>query len=57
MKAEGCRFILPVALSLVLIAPTIETGTVYFGQYMREPQLYIQSDGDLADIAKWLNAP
>ncbi len=29
----------------------IETGAVYFGQYVREPQLYIQSDGDLADIA------
>ncbi len=39
----------------VLMVASVETGVVYFGQYVREPQLYIQSDGDLADIAKWLN--
>ena len=40
---------------MVLIVATVETGAVYFGQYVREPQLYVQSDGDLADIARWLN--
>jgi hypothetical protein len=54
-NADKRRFVLPIALSLILILPTIETGVVYFGQYVREPQLYIQSDGDLADIANWLN--
>lgn len=47
---------LPVGLSLVLIVTMVETGAVYFGQYVHEPQLYIQSDGDLADIANWLNS-
>jgi 4-amino-4-deoxy-L-arabinose transferase-like glycosyltransferase len=55
INADKSRFVLPVTLSLLLIVPTIETGIVYFGQYVREPQLYVQSDGDLADIAKWLN--
>jgi hypothetical protein len=40
--------------SVVLIAATAETGAVYFGQYVHEPQLYVQSDGDLADITRWL---
>jgi hypothetical protein len=39
----------------VLLVSGVETSIVYFGQYVREPQLYVQSDGDLADIAKWLN--
>jgi 4-amino-4-deoxy-L-arabinose transferase-like glycosyltransferase len=55
INADKRRFVLPIALSLMLILPTIETGVVYFGQYVREPQLYVQSDGDLADITKWLN--
>ena len=55
MNADQRRLVLPAALSLMLIVPTIEAGIVYFGQYVREPQLYIQSDGDLADIATWLN--
>ncbi len=42
-------------LSVVTIFASVETGVVYFGQYVREPQLYIQSDGDLADIANVLN--
>ena len=46
---------LPAILSLVLIAMAVETGAVYFDQYVRTPQLYIQSDGDLADMARWLN--
>jgi hypothetical protein len=40
---------------LVLVAATIEVSVTYFGQYVSEPQLYIQSDGDLADIAAVLN--
>jgi hypothetical protein len=43
------------ALLLVLLVTTAETGVAYFGQYVREPELYVQSDGDLADIARWLN--
>jgi hypothetical protein len=54
-RADKRRYILPIALSAMLLVPTIETGAVYFGQYAREPQLYVQSDGDLADIAQWLN--
>ncbi|MFN8595950.1 MAG: hypothetical protein U0559_07180 [Anaerolineae bacterium] len=41
--------------ALVLSVAALETGTTYFGQYVNEPQLYIQSDGDLADIATALN--
>ena len=32
-----------------------ETSFNYFIRYTHEPQLFIQSDGDLADIAQWLN--
>jgi hypothetical protein len=42
-------------LALVLLAGALEASLTYFGQYVREPQLYIQSDGDLADIAQVLN--
>jgi hypothetical protein len=46
---------LPAVFSVVLIAAAAETGAVYFGQYVHEPaQLYVQSDGDLADITRWL---
>lgn len=38
-----------------LVVATLDTGVTYFGQYVNEPQLYIQSDGDLADIAAVLN--
>ena len=48
------QFITAIIL-IVLTATSIETAVVYFGQYVRDPQLYIQSDGDLADIAHWLN--
>jgi len=43
------------ALGLVLIATAVEAGATYFQQYVNEPQLYIQSDGDLADISTVLN--
>ncbi len=39
----------------VLVVAGIETGAIYFGPYVHDPQLYIQSDGDLADIARALN--
>ncbi len=55
MRVDRRRYVLPTVLSLLLIVPTIEASLVYFGQYVREPQLYVQSDGDLADIAQWLN--
>ena len=38
INADQRRFLLPVVLTLMLIVPTIETGAVYFGQYVREPQ-------------------
>ena len=53
--ADKRRYILPIALAAMLLVPAIETGAVYFGQYVREPELYVQADGDLADIAQWLN--
>ncbi len=40
---------------LLLIVTMIDTSVTYFGQYVHEPQLYIQSDGDLADISTLLN--
>ena len=43
------------AFVLVLIATVFDAGVTYFGQYVNEPQLYIQSDGDLADISAALN--
>lgn len=43
-----------IALVILLIA-AIETGWTYFGVYVNEPQLYVQSDGDLTEIAHWLN--
>jgi 4-amino-4-deoxy-L-arabinose transferase-like glycosyltransferase len=63
MKDEGGRLKLwlmrlqsiPLIMLTVLLVSGIETSLVYFGQYVREPELYIQSDGDLADIAQWLN--
>ncbi len=39
----------------LLIALTIDSSVTYFGQYIYEPQLYIQSDGDLTDISAVLN--
>lgn len=53
-KKKQHRFISGV-VAVGLMAATIEVSIVYFGQYVREPQLYIQSDGDLADIATVLN--
>jgi len=47
---------LPLTALLLLLVVTVETGITYFQDYVREPQLYIQSDGDLADIANWLNS-
>jgi hypothetical protein len=55
IRTDKRRYILPGTFSLLLFVPTIETGVVYFEQYVREPALYVQSDGDLADIARWLN--
>ncbi|HSD83956.1 MAG TPA: glycosyltransferase family 39 protein, partial [Anaerolineae bacterium] len=53
------RLIAPQFISLtiltVLILTAAETSATYFREYVQEPQLYIQSDGDLADIAQWLN--
>jgi hypothetical protein len=43
------------AVVLVLIVAGVEAGAAYFGKYVNEPQLYIQSDGDLADISAALN--
>jgi 4-amino-4-deoxy-L-arabinose transferase-like glycosyltransferase len=40
---------------LLLVATTIDASVTYFGQYIHEPQLYLQSDGDLADISNVLN--
>ena len=44
----------PIVL-LTLAATTLDASVAYFGQYVNEPQLYIQSDGDLADISAMLN--
>lgn len=38
-----------------LAVSLFETSFNYFMRYVHEPQLYVQSDGDLADIAQWLN--
>jgi hypothetical protein len=40
---------------LLLVATTIDASVAYFGQYIHEPQLYIQSDGDLVAISQQLN--
>ncbi len=42
-------------ISVLLVVLTLDASITYFGQYVREPQLYIQSDGDLADMANVLN--
>ncbi|HTP11004.1 MAG TPA: glycosyltransferase family 39 protein [Anaerolineae bacterium] len=55
IRVDRRRLVLPVAFSAMLIVSTIEASVVYFAQYVHEPQLYVQSDGDLADIAQWLN--
>jgi 4-amino-4-deoxy-L-arabinose transferase-like glycosyltransferase len=39
----------------VLLFGMVETTWTYFRVYGNEPDLYVQSDGDLADIAQWLN--
>ncbi|HJW83793.1 MAG TPA: hypothetical protein VJ754_05760 [Anaerolineae bacterium] len=41
-------------LAVVLIT-TMESGLTYFGHYVRLPQLYYESDGDLVEIAGRLN--
>jgi hypothetical protein len=38
-----------------LLLGAAESVWTYFRVYVNEPELYIQSDGDLADIAQWLN--
>jgi hypothetical protein len=43
-----------IALSVLLLG-TVEAAWTYFRVYVNEPELTIQSDGDLADIAQWLN--
>ena len=48
------RYVDGIILAVLLIG-VLETGLTYFRQYVNEPQLYIQTDGDLADIARWLN--
>ena len=44
-----------VVVAMILIAAGVDAGLTYFRQYVIDPQLYIQSDGDLADIAAVLN--
>jgi len=45
-----------VSFILVLAVLTgIDTGLAYFGDYVRLPQLYYDSDADLVDIARRLN--
>ncbi len=44
-----------VSLALVMLLTAAEAGQVYFGEYVRLPQLYYESDGDLAEIATLLN--
>ncbi len=48
------RYVSWIMLSALLLG-TLETTGTYFRVYVNEPQLYVQSDGDLADIARWLN--
>ncbi len=45
-----------VILLSTLLLGMVETTWTYFRVYVNEPELSIQSDGDLADIAKWLNS-
>ena len=49
-----CQGLRPI-LFLILLLGAVETGWTYFHLYVIEPQLYIQSDGDLADIARVLD--
>jgi hypothetical protein len=46
-----------VAFALILLATFADGGQAYFGEYVRLPQLYYESDGDLVDIANDLNRP
>jgi 4-amino-4-deoxy-L-arabinose transferase-like glycosyltransferase len=39
-----------------LLFSAVETTWTYFRVYVNEPELYVQSDGDLADMARWLNS-
>jgi hypothetical protein len=63
VRDEGGRMKLwltqPPIVSMIVLAvltiASIETVAIYLGQYVYEPQLYVQSDGDLADIARVLN--
>jgi hypothetical protein len=48
------RYVNWIVLSVLLLG-AVETTETYFRVYVNEPQLYVQSDGDLADIARWLN--
>jgi 4-amino-4-deoxy-L-arabinose transferase-like glycosyltransferase len=48
------RYVNWIVLSALLLG-AVETIGTYFQSYVNEPQLYVQSDGDLADIARWLN--
>jgi hypothetical protein len=48
-------FILVFVLLIVGVG-SLDVGLTYFGDYVRQPQLYYESDGDLVDIADRLNA-
>ncbi len=52
---SGIRVHLRPIIFLVLAATALDASVTYFGQYVTEPQLYVQSDGDLVDIANVLN--
>jgi len=49
------QYVSVILLSTLLLG-MVETTWTYFRVYVNEPQLYVQSDGDLADIANWLNS-
>ncbi len=57
MRAESGGVTTSVNLILLLVVTLsgIDTGLVYFSDYVRLPQLYYDSDGDLVDIADLLN--
>jgi hypothetical protein len=52
---SGQRRYVGLILTGVLLIGATETIWTYFRIYVNEPELTIQSDGDLADIARWLN--
>ena len=45
----------PALIVFILLAVGLETRATYFDSYIRLPELYYQSDGDLVDIARRLS--